>query len=258
MRIVTYLLGALALAGAALLLMGGRTRQAVRPWPEGGLHLPGFELAGMSVARYRGGDYHDIFVAPDRNSMVIAVGDVAGHDALAARLMRVAAGLLRADRARPGHLGAQMSELNRRLVPHMRAGRFMTLFLAVLVGPPRELHWVSAGHGPVMAYDPVQDRFAEVPGSDIPLGIDGTWRFREHIHSGWETGALLLVGTDGIWETRSPDGRMYGKERFLRVVRSCRHLPAVGMIDAVASDLARFRQGRPAGDDVTLVIVKAV
>lgn len=166
--------------------------------------------------------------------------------------MGVASRLLRERAVIPGG-----ENVNRKLAP-MQAGRFMTLFLAVMVGETRSIHWVSAGHAPVIAYDPVADRFGEVPGSDIPLGIDPDWHYHEAKHTGWSTGALLVVGTDGIWEARNPSGEMYGKKRLLRIVRESRQLDAAAIVHAVNADVAAFRQGRPPGDDATLVVVKAV
>ncbi|MCR6632104.1 MAG: serine/threonine-protein phosphatase [Magnetospirillum sp.] len=227
--------------------------------PRRAMRLNGFDFAGSSRPRYlRGGDYHDIFVPPDRASMAVAVGDVAGHDALAAHLMRLAGALLKRRQAVPGELAELMEGVNRELMPRMRAGRFMTLFLAVMVAGDRSIHWVSAGHGPVLAYDPEADSFAEVPGQDIPLGIDPDWRYHEMDHVGWSAGALLVVATDGIWEQRNKQGEMYGRKRLMRAVRTMREAPAAAIVAAVEADVDAFRQGVPPGDDATLVVVKAI
>lgn len=255
----TILVAALAVAGFIFFRRAHRAGAKPERWPCGKVPVSGFDFAGTSFARYKkGGDYHDIFAPPDGGSVAVAVGDVAGHDALAARLMKVAALFLRQRVAEPGQLGEMMDGVNRHLVPVMQAGRFMTLFMAVMVGATRSIHWVSAGHAPVMAYDPVEDRFDEVPGKDIPLGIDPDWRYHELAHTGWATGALLIVGTDGIWEARNPAGEMYGRERMCRAVRAARGSSAAEIIEAVTMDLAAFRQGRPQDDDVTLVVVKAL
>ncbi|HTH15265.1 MAG TPA: PP2C family protein-serine/threonine phosphatase [Magnetospirillum sp.] len=233
------------------LVKGGRLRRPAV--------IDGFDFAGSSRPRYlRGGDYHDVFVPPGRGSMALAVGDVAGHDAVAARLMGIASRLLKRHPPEPGGLGRLMEGMNRGLVPHMRAGRFMTLFLAVLVAEDRSIHWVSAGHAPVLAYDPVRDSFGEVPGHDIPLGIDPDWQYHELDHTGWREGAMLVVGTDGIWEARNPSGELYGKERAMRVIRASRRRSAASIVSAVEEDVAAFRQGRPPADDATLVVVKAL
>jgi len=148
--------------------------------------------------------------------------------------------------------------VNRDLTPHMQAGRFMTLFLAALVAGDHAIHWVSAGHAPGLAYDPAADHFREVAGPDIPLGIDASWRYRELDHMGWAAGWLLAVGTDGIWETRAPDGAMYGKRRLARQIRAHHHRPAADILAAVENDLTAFRAGQAQLDDATLMVIKAV
>lgn len=207
---------------------------------------------------FGGGDYHAVVSPPGGGGMAVAVGDVAGHDALAAHLMEVAGRLLHSQPPLPGTLGSLMDGVNRNLMPHMRAGRFMTLFLAVMVAVDRSVHWVSAGHGPVFAYDPVSDRFGEVPGHDIPLGIDPDWHYRELEHRGWANGALLVVATDGIWEARNPDGTMYGRRRLRECIHGVRHHSAAAIVTAVEADVEAFRCGRPPDDDATLLVVKAV
>lgn len=258
MSVLIILVAALAIAGFIFFRRARRAGVKPERWPGGNVPVSGFDFAGASFARYKGGDFHDIFAPPDGGTVAVAVGDVAGHDALATRLMKVAALFLRERAAEPGRLGEMMDGVNRHLVPYMQAGRFMTLFMAVMVGTTRSIHWVSAGHAPVMAYDPVEDRFDEVPGKDIPLGIDPDWRYHELAHTGWATGALLIVGTDGIWEARNPAGEMYGRERMCRAVRAARGSSAAEIVEAVTMDLTAFRQGRPQGDDVTLVVVKAL
>jgi len=257
MRLVLSLIAALGVSAGGLFLLGRlRRRRGVWRAPVG---IPGFDFAGTTQSRYQaGGDYHDIFVLPGKASMAVAVGDVAGHDALAARLKGVAKRLMRAETAKPGALAPFMEGVNRELTLHMEGGRFMTMFLAVMVGGTRSIHWVSAGHAPVIAYDPVADRFGEVPGRDIPLGIDADWRYHELDHTGWASGALLVVGTDGIWEARNPAGEMYGKERMIAAVHAARELSAAAIVQAVTGDVTAFRQGGAPTDDATLVVVKAV
>ncbi|HSV29098.1 MAG TPA: PP2C family protein-serine/threonine phosphatase, partial [Candidatus Omnitrophota bacterium] len=216
---------------------------------------------GTSLFRYaRGGDYHDLFVPPGDGlgRMAVAVGDVAGHDLQSAKLMGLARDFLRTRPALPGALGEMIGAVNRDLIGHMKAGRFMTLFLAVLVAETRSIHWVNAGQGAAIAYSPETDSFREVSGPDIPLGIDPDWQFHELSHTGWSTGALLAVGTDGVWETRDASGEMYGTERLCRALRQACARPAAEIVAAVTADLAAFRGARPQEDDLTLVVVKAV
>lgn len=269
MRVMLRSLLLLAGLGLAALLASRRRTgpdpAKGNPWLEPSSKVPGFDFAGLSRFRYDlGGDFHDLVVPPqagcpaDEHRVVVAVGDVAGHDGLASRLMVLSRDLLRARRACPGELGAMVAAVNRDLAPHMKAGRFMSLFLAVLVSETRSIHWVNAGQGEAIAFDPVSDSFREVGGPDIPLGIDPQWNYTELSHTGWPTGALLVIGTDGVWETRAPDGEMYGTERLCHTIRGAAKGSAAEIVAAIASDLDRFRAGMAQVDDLTVVVVKAV
>ena len=68
---------------------------------------------------------------------------------------------------------------------------------------------------------------------------------------------VLVVGTDGIWETRDPRGDLYGKERLREVIRAHAEEPASAIGGAILADLARFRGNAPVLDDITFIIVKA-
>lgn len=219
--------------------------------------IPGFDFAVLSESQHaQGGDYHDVFRSDA--GIAIAVGDVAGHDEVAGQLKLTAAALLRRRTPLPDHLAALMRGMNRDLAAHLTAGRFMTMFLAVLRAAPRSIHWVSAGHGPVMVYNPETNGFYEIPGTDIPLGVDTAWTYHEQHHAGWATGSVMVVGTDGIWEARNPHGRMYGRKRLMATIRKVSGRNAEAIVQAVATDLAAFRRGRPLEDDLTLMVVKAV
>ena len=67
---------------------------------------------------------------------------------------------------------------------------------------------------------------------------------------------IILIGTDGIWETENPLGERFGKERLRQIIRrSCRS-SSCDMIEAVLSAITDFRQTSVQADDITLVVVK--
>ena len=76
------------------------------------------------------------------------------------------------------------------------------------------------------------------------------------MHSGWGDGNVLVIGTDGIWDTVNPAGERFGKERFYGILKNNHRAPAKKIVAAVADALATFRQGQTQGDDVTLVVIK--
>ena len=69
-------------------------------------------------------------------------------------------------------------------------------------------------------------------------------------------GELIFLGTDGIWETRNPDGRLFGKQAVQDILRQNAAASAGEILDKILSALNRFRGSLEPEDDVTLVVVK--
>lgn len=232
-------------------------------WPKAPPPLPGFDVAGVSLpCDATGGDYYDYIMRgaddPHGPSCLVVVGDVTGHGVQAALLMASARAYVRARMLLAGGPSAIANDVNRLLAADLgMTGRFMTLFMLELCPSLGRMRYVRAGHDPALLYDPAGDTFIELVGRGIPLGIDGDWRYEDHVVPDVPAGALLALGTDGIWETRRPGGEMYGKDRLRRVLRRTAGETARTVAEAVLADLERFRQGEPTRDDITLVVVKA-
>jgi sigma-B regulation protein RsbU (phosphoserine phosphatase) len=133
----------------------------------------------------------------------------------------------------------------------------MTLFLMVIDSNKRELRWVRAGHDPAIVYDPSSSSFNELNGRGSVLGINADWTFKEYKYSGWPDGQIIVIGTDGIWETENPGAEKFGKRRLREIIRQNSHGSAEEILHAITDKLAAFRQTAPQLDDVTLVVVKA-
>jgi sigma-B regulation protein RsbU (phosphoserine phosphatase) len=224
---------------------------------------PGFDVAGVSLScDATGGDYYDYLLRRDvagrEPACLVGVGDVTGHGVQAALLMASVRAFLRSRLLSPGGPAEIVADVNRLLTDDMGdTGRFMTLFLLELHLKTGGLSYVRAGHDPALLYDPCRDTFTELAGRGIPLGIDGGWRYEEYTVPALPAGALLALGTDGIWEARAASGEMYGKERLRRVLRSAASGDARTVARAALDDLEAFLHGEPRRDDVTLVVVKA-
>ena len=69
---------------------------------------------------------------------------------------------------------------------------------------------------------------------------------------------IILIGTDGIWESQNPSGEMFGKDRFRNIVREHSGKSAKQILSAVMVAIDNFSQAHQKADDVTLVVVKVV
>jgi sigma-B regulation protein RsbU (phosphoserine phosphatase) len=71
-----------------------------------------------------------------------------------------------------------------------------------------------------------------------------------------DPGDSLVLYSDGITESQDPEGNQYEADRLIRSLWDRREHTTAAMADGVLQDVARFRQTRPASDDVTLLIVR--
>lgn len=124
----------------------------------------------------------------------------------------------------------------------------------------REMRWVSAGHDPPMIYHPHTDTFREpAAGSGgLPLGVTPDERYEDAPAQILPPGAVVLVATDGMWETRNAAREMYGKERLMESLRRNARKSAAEIRDGLLEELHRFRGEGPQEDDETFVIVKVL
>ncbi|WP_428558657.1 MAG: PP2C family protein-serine/threonine phosphatase [Solidesulfovibrio sp. DCME] len=217
--------------------------------------LTGLDVAASSVyCDETGGDYYDcITLGAQRFALV--VGDVAGHGVGSALLMASARASVRMAAALGGDPVSVVGAVNGRLCEDVNGtGRFVTLFYLDLDARTRLLRWVRAGQDPAMLYLPEADRFEDLAGPGVPLGVVAGYGYRESRRA-WPEAGLLFLGTDGIWEARNRAGEMFGKERLREVLRRAARLPAQEVVAAVTEAVTAFRQGLPQEDDITMVVI---
>jgi phosphoserine phosphatase RsbU/P len=224
------------------------------------INFRGLDIAGKSLyCDDTGGDYYDFLQFPElgENRIGVAVGDVAGHGISAALLMTTTRALLRSRIIRPGTLSEIVGDVNRLLgVDTALSGNFMTLFVMVIDSKNKWIQWVRAGHDAAQVYDPVSDSFRELDGSGIALGVEASWNYQQYQEAGCTNSEIILIGTDGIWETENPSGERFGKERLRQIIRQFSRSSSSTIIEAILSAIADFRQTSAQADDITLVVIK--
>jgi sigma-B regulation protein RsbU (phosphoserine phosphatase) len=220
----------------------------------------GLDVAGRSVyCDQTGGDYFDYFDLNhmEPGSVGLLVGDVAGHGIPSALLMATARAFLRLRSNLPGSLAQVVCDVNHQLSMDLgETGQFMTLYYMVLNPARQSLRWVRAGHDAAILYDPHKDQFEELYGTGLALGVDAGFNYVEAAKEGLRAGQVIVLGTDGIWEARNRQGRMFGKKALYKVIRENHQASAGQIVAAVIDTLGRHQTGLAPEDDVTLVVLK--
>jgi sigma-B regulation protein RsbU (phosphoserine phosphatase) len=222
--------------------------------------IKGLDIAARSIyCDETGGDLYDFLEVEDRNAdrIGIAVGDVSGHGIPAALLMATVRAFLKSRVAQPGSAAEIISDVNR-LVTHDtgETGQFMTLFYASIDAGKRKLSWVRAGHDPAILYDPDTDSFTELGGRGMALGVNGGYDYREGGIIDLSDGQVLLIGTDGLWETHNPSYEMFGKKRLEAIIRQHDQASADTILGSIIHAVQEFRASAKQEDDITLAVIK--
>jgi serine phosphatase RsbU (regulator of sigma subunit) len=231
--------------------------------PQAAPGLPGFDIAGTSLySDETGGDYYDFIHAPNDQPgrFGVIIGDVTGHGIAAALLMTTARAFLRMRSFQPGSLAAVIDDVNRLLCADLAdSGRFMTLFYLAIDIEKKRLHWVRAGHDPIILYDAATGLANDIPDKGgPPLGIVTEARYAENSAAGFVPGQVALLATDGLWEARNAAGEMYGKDRVREALAAHSDKPAAEIVTAVLAGLRAFLGEEEPEDDVTLVAIKVL
>ncbi len=219
--------------------------------------IPGLDIAGTSIYCDKiGGDYFDYFQLPD-NRLGIVVADASGHGIGAAMHMTTVRAFL--------HLGIRTYQGPAQLLDNVngyasrdssQTGRFMTMFFLEVNPVEKTLLWVRAGHDPALFFHQDDRAFSELGGRGMALGVDDQYRYETFSQTGWKSGDIILIGTDGIHESRNDKDDMFSLDRLRKIIREQADQSAASIKNTIIESLENFRGKAPQEDDITLVAVK--
>jgi serine phosphatase RsbU (regulator of sigma subunit) len=225
--------------------------------PDAPPSLPGFDFAvRYDACSHVGGDYYD-FIPIDAQALLFVIADVEGKGVSSAL---IAAGVQATLRALTHHVHAIEDiafHLSESIRTSARGGRYLTLFLGMLDGRSRAIHYVNAGHLPPLLLR---------NGSSIPLEEGGTVmglfprsRYKRGIHR-FQPGDRLLAFTDGITEARDAGDREFGTDRLLASAVRLSDRSARDLVDGICRDVDEHSAGNtgPSGDDRLLLALCAL
>ncbi len=217
--------------------------------------LEGFEFGMlMTPSRMVGGDFFD-FVPLSDGKLGIAVADVTDKGVPAAIFMAVVRSLVRAEASRCLAPVEVLRRVNDLLLEMNTEGLFATLLYGVLHPDTREFHYVRAGHEQPLLITASGQVHNPIPQNGQPLGILPEPELDEQ-SCYLESGALLLLFTDGVTEEKDSKERSFGSQRLEEVVVQLQQQPAQTICNQIFDELSAYRNSRVQSDDITLVAIK--
>lgn len=211
----------------------------------------------LEPAREIGGDLYDCFWRPD-GRLCFVVADVSEKGAPAALYMARTKTLIRALAllgAGPGAAAASpaqvLAAVNEDLCTDNPHAMFVTVLFGVLDAHDGTLLLCNAGHPA-----PLRWRGAEVQALEgargPPLGVSTRSRYVDVRHA-LPVGDCLLACTDGIAEAADAEGRLFGDERVLQVLRSAAAATPRTLVERLVAAVRAHAAGAPQADDIAVL-----
>jgi len=150
-----------------------------------------------------------------------------------------------------------LTRANAILAEDVGSERFVTLFLGRLDPKARTFLYASAGHPAGYILDQRGAIKHILRRTGIPLGMKPDTQYQSAPEVPLSSGDLLLMLTDGIEETSTPDGTLFGLERILQVVREQQTKPAREIVQSLYEAVRGFAGNAPQLDDITVIVGKA-
>jgi serine phosphatase RsbU (regulator of sigma subunit)/anti-sigma regulatory factor (Ser/Thr protein kinase) len=219
--------------------------------------LEGFGLAGgWQSARQVGGDFYDA-LAVDVRSLFLMVADVMGKGVPAALFAATMRGLLRGLAARSDDPAEILGGLNRLLYAELSAvNMFITAQVVHVDLQTRQITAASAGHCPLLYVPPGRHNVVALPTQGLPIGVLPDTTYRSATARLGDPATLLLY-TDGLTDTRNPEGKLFGQRRLMGWLsaNAIAGHPATELRDRLATELNRFRGSADMDDDQAFLLL---
>jgi sigma-B regulation protein RsbU (phosphoserine phosphatase) len=210
-------------------------------------------FAVLKPAESIGGDLYDYyFIGPGH--LLVAIGDVSGKGIPASLFMAIASTLIKTNsqiRSARQIIEKVNNELGERN-PHQY---FLTLFIGILDITTGVMDYCNAAHNyPYLLHrDGTVQTLSKSHG--IPLGI---YKNKEYKNSTvqLEPGDLVLLYTDGIINSRNPEGVHYGTEKLKGQIQQMTDLSAQQVVRLLLESVVGHEAENQQADDISLVALK--
>lgn len=222
--------------------------------PDSEPEITGYEISGMNVPSGEvGGDYYGYIQVSDI-ALGVAIADVAGKGVPAGLLMASFRASLIAEVRNNFAVGEAFTKVNNLIHESVEPGDYVTAVYGALDYQNHEFRYSNAGHNPPLIIRG-SGAVEELTAGGTPLGIVSPAEFGEGVVK-LESGDLLALFTDGVTESQSDAGEMYGEERLITFLKNNRTSSAQVIRDRLYEEISEFATLDVPPDDITMIIIR--
>jgi sigma-B regulation protein RsbU (phosphoserine phosphatase) len=215
--------------------------ETAEDFPVQGINVPALEVSG---------DFYDYFQRDD-GLIYFNLADVAGKGMNAALLMAKVSSLLHHLAKFHSDAGELLSYVNKEICDSNMQGMFVTIVSGFLDPRTGVIRLANAGHQPPLLQKQ-RNEFVEFEAEAPPLGVlPGTEFPVTEINL--NDGCLYLF-TDGVTESRRPDGRVLGVDGLIDLIKKHSGKTPCVRVEGIINDL--FTPGPSLHDDITMMVIQ--
>jgi len=219
---------------------------------------PPFELASVCQSALQvGGDFFDVIQTEDGTTLLV-IADVMGKGVPAALFAAVLRSTIRSMPQLFNQPGDLLAAVNQTLFADLsRVDMFVTTALVYLDTRRSRLISASAGHCPLLVWQPESGQTGPVGNSGFPLGIENHAQYPQTVTPLPPNGVALLY-TDGLSEARNPAGQLLGDQALSAILtdaaKNTRRAEAGK--DLLQKKLADYCGTAAMSDDQTFIFIR--
>ncbi|MBU1076461.1 MAG: SpoIIE family protein phosphatase, partial [Spirochaetes bacterium] len=211
--------------------------------------------AFYSPAESIGGDYYDIMKI-NKDRYVVLLVDISGHGSSAAIVMSVISFIVHSvvDKIRDS---AQLTGiLNKRLTERLQSEKYATGIVMIYNTKKETIEYTNAGHCGIFVFKKKAGNIEEYYTKDIPVGVMEDTKYKKGSFK-FNKGDIILLQTDGIYETMNEKKQQFGLERVKKLLKNYKDKSVQEINQFIMSEVERFKgEGVPQGDDITILTLK--
>ena len=217
--------------------------------------VPGYDLYGhFQPTDHTGGDLYDLVVLNDQLFMLL--GDATGHGfgpALSATQMQA---MLRVSFRLGANLDEAYMHVNNQLAEDLPDDRFITAFMGYLDPVSHEVNYHSGGQGPILHFRAAGEVCDWYKPTNFPVGIMELDDQQVSANLQLDSGDILALISDGVYEYANEQGEEFGEGRVAEVLKANHQLPMAELSESLVKAVKKFGGEAPQADDITLVLVR--
>jgi GAF domain-containing protein len=204
-----------------------------------------------NTAREVGGDFYDVF-ASHNHKYAFTIADVSDKGMPAALYMTVTRTLLHSSAQGLTSPAKVLKQVNQQLMMDTQNGMFITAVFGFLDPHTGKIEFAIAGHNLPLIFRASTQQIERLPKGGMALGVLESAQFIDQ-NVILDEGDVFLLYTDGVTETFSPDGEIYGEQRLMDELKDACLNNEDEILETIQEKLKAFRAGDSLTDDVTMV-----